>query len=196
MITFICSLPRSKTGWIANFLTYGPSFCFHELCGRVNKLSEYPAALRSASAPFVSVSDSGNLFAIDRLIELFPHCRLVVVRRDRMDVDRSLRKLGFEITDTLAILDEDLDRIEKIYASRVLSLDFERLDARALWSWCVPGIPINELRLSMLETLNVQIKPTVLHESVKRSLPGAIARGSIFDLAPLDLGEMLTPEEN
>ncbi len=181
MISFICSLPRSRTGWIANFLTYGPSFCFHELCGDVQKLSEYPRILGSVKTPFVSVSDSGNLFAIDRLIEMFPTCRLVVVRRNRMDVDASLRKLGFEISETLAILDEDLDRIEKIHASRVLSLDFENLDARALWSWCVPGTHINELRLSMLETLNVQIKPTVLRENVERNLPAAITRGSLFE---------------
>ena len=180
MTSFICSLPRSKTGWIANFLTCGPSFCIHELSGYVHRLSDYPSVLASFGTKHVSVADSANIFGVDRLVEMFPDCRLVVVRRNRMDVQTSIAKLGFDCSSVLSILEEDLKRIQKIHASRTLVLDFEPLDARALWEFCAPEEPLNELRLSMLETLNVQILPGVLNATVQDNLPRVKKEGKLW----------------
>ena len=39
-IFFITGLPRSRTAWLANWFTYGHTFCFHEACRKVGKIEE------------------------------------------------------------------------------------------------------------------------------------------------------------
>lgn len=170
---FICSLPRSRTAWAANFLTYGTSFCFHEVFQYLRSgVHGYPELLASTRTPHAGISDSANTLFIDTLTHLFPAARIVVIRRDRTEVDKSMAGLGFGF-DYGRVLDKferELDRIVKIHESRVLELDFRQLDARALWNHCVPSEPVNEQRLQMLQDFNVQIQAEVLARNVSAGI--------------------------
>lgn len=89
---FVTGLPRSGTTWMANYLTYGPSFCWHD--GWLNcKNIEDMLALMDAPFQYVGNSDSFLPFSQDQMIQAFPDCQWVVIRRDPSDVEKSLRRL-------------------------------------------------------------------------------------------------------
>lgn len=170
---FICSLPRSRTAWIANFLTYGTSFCFHEVFQYLRSgVHGYPELLESTRVPNAGVSDSANTLFIDTLVHLFPHARIVVVRRERSEVDQSMSALGFgfDYTRILDKFERELDRIAEVYESRTLVMDYRALDPTAVWDFCVPSEPVNKQRLRMLRDFNVQIKADVLARNVSSGI--------------------------
>jgi hypothetical protein len=89
---FILSLPRSRTAWLAAFLSYSDVNCYHEAIPRAGSL----AMLRRwmGEAPIVGNSDCGNILVADKLVAMFPTAKFVVVRRNVSDVCHSLRRIG------------------------------------------------------------------------------------------------------
>jgi hypothetical protein len=92
---FILGLPRSRTAWCANFLTHGPSFCFHEPLLGCASFADLEAKFRLIDTPFVGASGSGSAFYMDELYRRFQPT-LVMIRRNPTEVDRSLTALGLK----------------------------------------------------------------------------------------------------
>jgi hypothetical protein len=156
---FIASLPRSRTAWLANFLTYGPSYCFHEPMHQV-PLAQYPWLLGSVGTEFVGSSDCVNSVVMDQLIDMFPVAKIVVIRRNMVKVKESLAKIGLPSTGIwLEKMDQALNRIVRAY--RPLVIDYIDFDAAKIWNYLFPEVPLNRRRLEQLETMRINVPAQV-----------------------------------
>lgn len=151
---FICSLPRSRTAWLANFLTFGASFCFHEPFNEY-AIEELPKLFVSMNREHVGISDSLSTYFMDTLLATFPQAKLVVIRRPFEEVDKRLRELGVPCTDLLRQWEEALNEIVAKYDPLVVN--YHRFDPEAIWYFLMPDVPLNRPRLQMLENFNVTV---------------------------------------
>lgn len=156
---FIASLPRSRTAWLANFLTTGDSFCFHEPMNRT-ALSEYPRLLADTGKRYAGISDSLNSLIMEELIDFFPDAKVVVIRRPLEDVEASLAKLNFKCPVLLRKIERELDRI--IHAYKPLVVEFESFDPARIWKYLIPDIPLDRKRLKMLEEFTLVVPRDII----------------------------------
>ena len=92
---FITGLPRSGTAWVANYLTYGNSFCYHEGLMLNDKIHDYSAMLDATNADVVGDSDTIIAAVLPWLYEKYPDAKYVFIKRDVEDVEQSLINNGF-----------------------------------------------------------------------------------------------------
>lgn len=153
MKTFlITGYPRSRTAWLSNFLTYGPSFCFHEP-GTQKSVESFPKFFGQVGTEFVGVSEARAVIYFPRYMELFPDTKVVVIRRNKDDVIKSLKKYNFDFVPDF--YDEKLAEIAK----HGIEVDFEPMPLVDIWKHCLPGVPMNWIRTRMLERCCVQLTP-------------------------------------
>jgi hypothetical protein len=158
---FITGLPRSRTAWLANFMTYGGAYCQHE-----GLLREEQALRWLACGERHGLADSTIPFAWERILERFPSFSLVIVEREPEASFDSL--LGFldrgELRVNRTILHrrfEQLGRALKVmkFTTPHIAVKFEDLSKletlHRIWEHCVP-YPFDMERAEMLQTLNVQ----------------------------------------
>lgn len=156
---FIASLPRSRTAWLANFLSFGPAYCFHEPMSYC-PLEDYPRLLESTQTHYAGVADSLNCLVMEQLVDMFPRARIVVIRRDIMAVAESVQKaFNVKCSRMLERMNQELDRIEKAYDPLVI--DYEQFDCAKIWKHLFGNIPLNRRRLEMLEDFSVTVHPQV-----------------------------------
>ena len=149
---FIFAPPRSRTAWLANFLTYGDSFCWHE--GTV---------FRSVKNMFdgmdylaVGNSDSTNPFFIDEILEHNP--KLVVIQNEFKNVKSSLESIGLWNKAGERLLYKSFENIEKIKQLNPLIVHFHEIDKKAaeIWDYCT-DLPLNQKRLEQLLIFNIEV---------------------------------------
>lgn len=177
---FVTGFPRSRTAWIANFLTYGPSYCHHDAL-RLGTTAEFLSDVfektwaEHVAVEHVGDSDSALLAIVPQLVDQFPTARWVLIERPAEEVIRSYTAAFgvkpypqtpvLDIHQTRAMveaLQKWIDRLKNIVpAGRLLVLPFSDLDlegrALALWEWCVPGASFSYERYEMLNTFSVNI---------------------------------------
>lgn len=153
----VLGYPRSRTTWLANFLTYGGAYCLHGIWPivgrRIERLLEVLDQL-----PYQAVGVADPMLYLDLLRgreELPAGLRVVIVRRPRLQAAEALANAaeeraeqvfptgdGWEYPGTLEVLYEELD-------------DFSVLEA--IWDYCTGGsLPFDRRRASMLRDWNVQ----------------------------------------
>ena len=130
---FIYSTPRSGSAWLANFLTYGDSFCKHE-----------PSAdgeITFADYPVSGAIDTGASF----LGYLPPPGTLVFhLWRDPAEVADSLRKIGLPSYDLSAYM-------RGFEYAKLFDVDY----LEKLWN-LVTALPFNRERAELLIEMNIQ----------------------------------------
>lgn len=144
---FITGLPRSRTAWLANFMTFDGHFCHHEGLDGCHSVSEYKAKLGDDG-------DSCTGLVLIDLITEFPDVPVVVIER------------GYErmIEWTKDVYGKDLDlraakaTWEALKEIPGLHIKFDEIDDRLedIWNHCVGG-GYNVNRGNMLKGLNIQI---------------------------------------
>lgn len=175
---FITGLPRSRTAWLANLLTYGCSFCWHDAVkfGGVRGIVE--AMERAYQMPRVSVagnSDSSLSLVQSELFLLYPMARWVIVKSDFETALNSFIKaftadhyIGIPSPNpdvARSIFEQARRRLEllesRLPAARLLKLDVADLDesdaVEAVWNFCVPDEPFNVERWRQLDGLRVSV---------------------------------------
>jgi hypothetical protein len=155
---FICSLPRSRTAWLANFLTYGPSFCFHEPMNKY-ALKEYPGLLAKTGKRHAGVSDSINTLVIEELVDMFPQAKIVVIQRPIEEVAKSLEALGLPCPTLLEKMTVALDKI--VHAYQPLVIDFHQFDAKRIWYYLFDD-QLDHARLNQLEGFNITVPKNII----------------------------------
>lgn len=148
---FIYSLPRSRTAWIANFLTYGKSYCYHEPSLGMFDLTELITLFRKR--PITGSSDCANVLMIDRIQELFPDSKSIVIERPIEEVSYSLRELG--ITPKLEEMKEGLERVKAELNPLVLTNRLDEFECHELCKFT--DSPWDYKRFLMLDSMNIQI---------------------------------------
>lgn len=142
----ILGLPRSRTAWLANFLTYDDLFCYHEGTDGCNSISEYKDKVKGKGD-----SNTGLIFYNPE--KLFPETKIIVIDSDvndsikfgkdvfKVDVAKELKqaKTLLDNIDGLHIpLDSINDHLEQIWR-HVSTKDF------------------NQDRANMLAGMNIQV---------------------------------------
>ena len=124
----LMGLPRSRTKWLSEFLTYGPIRCYHE------RLSQLPSI-----ADLSTLGDNGSAetFATSvwwKVYERFPEARYVVIKRDPAEVERSLATMGYR--PPVREMAKTLDAAEK--GLPCLSVEYDEINDRLaeIWRWC------------------------------------------------------------
>jgi len=150
----ILALPRSRTAWLAYWLTYGGWLCGHEqlrYCRSMEDVRSWLAmpktgTVETAAAPF------WRLIPAD--------VRIVTVRRPKVEVVRSTIALGYNARaaeEMIGRLDRKLDQVEA--RRSVVRVEFDELrtaeGAKRLWEAVLP-LPFDECWYHALAALNVQ----------------------------------------
>lgn len=83
-IFFIVGLPRSRTAWLANLLTNGDAFCFHEAARTVGTLEELAAKFKAGEGEYAFIGDAGPAIAefMPSALSFFPEAKWVFIKRD------------------------------------------------------------------------------------------------------------------
>lgn len=160
---WILALPRSRTAWLANLLTHGKSFCFHDGLRGAGTWDQYVARLKMKHAQgyqYVGDSDSGLLFFQDQLKEIRGQSPLVIIRRDPNDVRRSLSRMAIDRSHAVEQVQELMERAWTNLAPDLV-LDYADLEyedaCRSIAAICTPSVPWDPDRWAMLDMLRVTI---------------------------------------
>lgn len=158
----ILGLPRSRTAWLANLLTYGPSFCWHDGLAHCKSKRELVQLFDSPEHKYIGIADAGAALVFDELLKILPVMpRIVIIRRNPGDVLYSCEEAGLPITPHGILAMQDA--LAKIMANHEVCLvDFEDLDkalcCQNIWHYCTrDSTHFNLRRWAMLRSLNVQI---------------------------------------
>lgn len=172
---FITGLPRSRTAWLANLLTWGDSFCFHEATDGCGSIEDLKGVL--ASVPFgtrhVGNSDPNLGLVPEALVQTFPGCRVVSIYRPldecvqaewhAMNQDKDLMVEGMTMDGIESLMRRASDGIAHILKAlpkdRRMIVLYDDLDreatVKAIWRFCVPNTSFPQLRYEMLQDLRV-----------------------------------------
>lgn len=160
---FVTGLPRSRTAWLANFLTAQGALCVHEglLYGQEPLIAWLQASTRRG------LSDSMLSIHWQAIFAHFQDYRLVIIERDPEQCWESLtlfldreelrvprRALQLQFAEAQRCLQQMAQRCTH------LAVKFDDLGdlptLRDLWEHCLPGLPFDEERARLLARLNVQ----------------------------------------
>jgi len=166
---FIIGLPRSRTAWLANFLTNGDALCHHELMRACNSLDELRAKMVEA-ARYNVVGDADPTLAanLPQLMEKFPEAKFVFVLRPVAEAAASYRaafpKLECsddrmrELIDRMLAAAQEMADEDKPPFKRVLMVDYKDLDkpeiCNRVHTFCLER-PMANQRWELLDGLRV-----------------------------------------
>lgn len=172
----IFSLPRSRTAWLSQWLTYGPQTCGHdEVIGR-SSVSELAGHLRSLAGSV----ETGAVIGWRALRAALPESRFLVLRRDPTEVIMSLHRAGIPYTEELLLeisaRDAMLDQLSA--EPGVTSIDYGLLGTAGVACWLMEellGVEFCPDRWHRMEGLNIQINLLARMASLQRHEAGLLA---------------------
>lgn len=91
MSFLILSPPRCMTAWLANLLTDGRTFCYHDAMAHGGL-----TRLRQLAAPDVGFAETAGMYVPRALRAMFPSARVLIIVADLARVAASLRALGVD----------------------------------------------------------------------------------------------------
>ena len=115
----VYALPRSRTAWLAQFLSYANWICHHEIAIQMREVIEIPALFNFASnqghVGTVETAAAQGWFLIEHLV---PGIRSIVIRRPVDQVIRSMMAVDLR---GVATYDEGILRRTMLYGERMLA---------------------------------------------------------------------------
>lgn len=143
---FVIGLPRSRTAWFANFLTYEDHFCFHEGMSGCHSVDEYLKKLGDDG-------DASTALMLLDMNEQFPEAPKVIIHRNiEISMDFMFENYGFFDRDYMYYLYERMKQIEGYH------VDFEDINNElpGIWEYLI-GTHYNEKRGDQLKDLRVEM---------------------------------------
>jgi hypothetical protein len=162
---FITGYPRSRTSWLANFLTTDRSLCFHDALAECASVEHFIDKVLVAGSTYgqsyIGDSDSGLLFAHEPIRERFPDAKWVVVIRDEKDVVTSLVNSLGPTHDYEAVIEFLRSMLRSVLSiPGVMTIKYEDLNSFEtcfkIWEFCLPGIMQNYPRWELLNGLKTE----------------------------------------
>lgn len=174
----VLGLPRSRTAWLARFLTYGKSTCLHEMSVTMRSVKD---AIRLFETPNMGSSETAMAPGWYLLRHYFPDIKVVVVRRPVDEVMNAVTKLdfGFPVTfdERRRRLDiERLDRdLARVSGRNVITVNFHDLHdedvCRCVFEHCLP-YEFDETWWESLRDANVQSDVNIMMRYSLENRPG------------------------
>jgi len=156
---FILGLPRSRTAWLANFMTYGQTFCYHEGINDCHTIEDYKTKLG------YNKGDSSTASMLLDLDKHFPGSKKVIIDSD---INRAM-----EYSDKLTgNPNEDwmMHTQARLYQFDGLTVNYDDIDynLQTIWEY-ITNTDYNEDRGNMLKRMNIQINDPLNYnqESIK-----------------------------
>lgn len=162
----IMGLPRSRTAWLAAFLTDGDVHCHHELMRMCKNPHEYPEKFLATTAPIIGDADPTMLLFYESLRERLPKHKVVLIKRPEEEAETACRRMHEEIGRQQSMeawpkATAAFERVQQI-CREFPSYDFARLDDREtvkeLAEYCT-GLPFNEARWNLFDELKITAMP-------------------------------------
>ena len=126
----VLGLPRSRTSWLAQFLSYGGRECRHEGTALMGTFTDVLGALRRGTG----ISDTMLALRAEDIAAALPKTRMLIVKRRQEDVFLSMARLGYPIpSGMLDRLSVALERAS--WLPNAITVRFEDLDDRETCSW-------------------------------------------------------------
>jgi hypothetical protein len=144
----VLGLPRSRTAWLANFLTYGDITCTHEGLNGCATLEDYKKQFRDSSG------DSNTGLAFFEFEPLFTDFKKIIIDSGiRKSVEFAKKTYGRDSFDQIVRLKKRLDSIDGLH------IPFDDIDhnLELIWDY-VSRYQFNEERAAQLIRLNIQIR--------------------------------------
>lgn len=160
MTFFITGLPRSRTAWLANWLSTGDVFCYHDIAARmISDIEQLPQVFERSPYKHTGVSDPSLGFFMARIVDMVP--RILIVDRDLDEVQADCTRIGLPMAETnfLEVMRDHLWAYRR--HPSVLWVPFERLDeqrvAQKIHLHLLPGVPFDETRYRELCMYHVEV---------------------------------------
>jgi hypothetical protein len=154
----VFSLPRSRSAWVARFLSYGGKRCGHDLATECGSLAELTGRLHGE---YAGTAETGAVVGWRALLRRIPNARIAVIRRPVREIYDSLSHFGLgssALMDELIDRDAMLDELAKVHG--VKSFTFAGLNTidscRDLFEHCL-GIPFDWEWWESLAGVNIQV---------------------------------------
>jgi hypothetical protein len=144
----ILSLPRSRTAWLANFLTYDDLQCSHEGIGNYETLDEYNASLLN------NMGDSNTCLAAFDFEDYFIDTKIVIID-NTIDAAVAFEKKEFDV-DTSAMLKILKNRLDGISGLHINFNDINN-SLEEIWNY-LSDKPFNKERADMLIGFDIQMR--------------------------------------
>lgn len=162
----IVGLPRSRTAWLAAFLTDGLVTCHHELIRDCQSTAEYIQKFKGTHAPVVGDSDCCIPFFYSKVRAILPPHRICFVKRDESAARESAQQFTSEhnIPEVEGRWEKcvELFNLMREANPAAPTYNFEDLDdpgtMKALTEYCT-GFEFNRERFDIFNTLRVNIIP-------------------------------------
>lgn len=153
----VLGLPRSRTAWLARFLSYKDAHCGHEELRHMRSLDDVKAWI---SQPMTGSAETAAAPWWRTLLRLAPEVRVVVVRRPIDEVVESLAAFGFDrpvIRPAMERLNAKLDQIAKRVPCLEVTFDDlnEEETCKTVFEHCLP-YPFDKAHWQRLAGENVQ----------------------------------------
>ena len=119
--------PRSRTAWMANFLTFGSSICYHEGFADVRAdMLALKHKLRAANALVSGCADTGLIHFTDQALQVFPDAKLIVMVGNQLQWHEWARhhELQYEL---VAKVEEDFSRTRETLKGRALEVHVDAI---------------------------------------------------------------------
>lgn len=171
---FIISLPRSRSAWLSNLLTFGDSFCFHEGFVGCDSLKALRGKMEATGFKTVGNSDCMNILLIENILEEFPDAKFVFVHRPKEQVIEELRSLGLNENGFIEIA------VQKMESLNHLGIHFHYDDLKdqsiceEIHEYCT-GQKLNNDRWELLDKLDISIFLGRKIEEVSNHVTEAVA---------------------
>lgn len=116
----ILALPRSRTAWMAHFLSYpGLPACGHDIGIECNTVGDF---LDCFNLGMPGTVETGAMIGWRALVQELPGVKLVTVRRPLPEVQASLARFGVvAVPGELEARDQMLDQVEAVPGTRRLA---------------------------------------------------------------------------
>ncbi|MBP9155518.1 MAG: hypothetical protein KBF48_11280 [Xanthomonadales bacterium] len=160
---FIVCLPRSRSAWLSNLLTYESVLCLHEPLLGCRSLDDLEAKLATTGTPIAGAADTGAMFWVDDIIERFPDARFVLLARDPRGYVEQAQRMGGTAAEAAAILEQFSHAIGSLHklGNRTLTVASKQLDdytvCNQVWQHIGMPIALNRVRFDMLKDLKVEV---------------------------------------
>lgn len=152
----VFALPRSRTAWLAHWLTAPDHPVGHDTIIECNRLSDFAENFTNGMRGTI---ETGAVEGWRQIIAAFPQGRFLTIRRPLEEVHQSLMRFGLDVKLELLQREALLNEIEaEGFAERVDFVDLRQHGCRKwIWNYLLPEFPFDVERDIMLAQVNIQV---------------------------------------
>lgn len=164
----VTGLPRSRTAWFSNLLTWGGSLVYHDgfyiqgkTAGGADGLKRVIERLRTGE--WTGHSDAANILFWKTLSDEFPKAKWLVIHRELSDVFESCQKIVPDMgTEVLGSMSKEMEKLVQTLSPMVIQ--FDNITPSVCYD-AADYLRVNigpTARVRQLCEMNVQVHPEIL----------------------------------